>query len=174
MTLKSALRGLALAGCLAGLAAPSAAQEPTFEQLLSKTPPEDLARAFKGICLDHPGDMAGQAAAAQAAPWLMKKESVEAGQTTYTNWPTKAHIGKRDGRETCIVITAIEDATTIADIEAKALPLLGAPTAFELRNESTLGWEFERDGERYMVMYKTFQNPGLRTGIFLLGRIRGR
>jgi hypothetical protein len=111
-----------IAGLAAGLLAPAASARAddgiTAEQLVAP---------FKAICLDHLGDNAAQAAAAQAAPWNYTPAKHRDGSTDtqrYVSGTIDISIGGADG--VCAVTSVMEASVDLAKAGAAlraSLPL---------------------------------------------------
>jgi hypothetical protein len=155
---------------LSGLAAASPAAGQSLADLLKTSPPEELATAFKAICVDHAGDRAGQIAAATGPQWHLKARRTRSVRlAVYEDWPLQLHLSREKKVKSCILVSSMDQGTTSRAVADKAQMILGAgASSAEIRGD-VVKWKFTQGARDYVVQFKHFGNPGTVTGVFAIG-----
>jgi hypothetical protein len=110
-----------------GLAASSPAASQSLADLLKTSSPEELATAFKAICVDHAGDRAGQIAAATGPQWHLTARTTRSVRlAVFEAWPLQLHLSREKKIETCIMVSSMDQGTTSQAVADKAQTILGA------------------------------------------------
>lgn len=153
----------------AAIVMPGGASAQTLADLLKNSSPEELATAFKAICLDHPSDAAGEATAAQAAPWTLKLDG-KAGKRSavYRAWPLQLTLSDQSTTESCMLTSSMSENLTLADVAEKATAALAITNAKPRIASDTVYWTTEDNAEGKSIAFKMFPGAGTKVGNFIL------
>ncbi len=136
-----ARRALIAAAALA-LAAPAAARDSGQWTTVSAV---DLARAFRAICLDHPGDAEAQAAIGQADPWnLTQQEEVDSnGRTGYRTGKLQLGVTVKGDTRVCALTTGFPlGGDGLAALAARVSPVLRSGD-YKLLDDMRAAWSVD-------------------------------
>lgn len=125
--------------------------------------PEDMAGAFKAICLDNAGDHKAQAKVATSSPWNMQKsKDSDDRRVYYDKFPWQVSLTTTEsGINICAVTTGTPGDTTDAQSRTAATRVLGQRPADITPEDDGFSWTYKKDGREYLVLFQmqTFDNP---------------